>query len=118
MKVEITLNRKNPLLKRDEYRLLIEHDGSATPSRDELMPEVAKSVKSKEGMFVIDKVFSLRGRPVSEARVLVYSKKEDIPKEKLEKSAKKSPEAKPEAKEAADSKPEAKPEAKEAADSK
>lgn len=85
MKIEIKKQKKNPLLKREEISVSIEHPGKATPSRREILPELAKVLKSSEDLIIIDKIFSVYGRNVSEARVLAYKKKDEIPKEKLEK---------------------------------
>ncbi len=85
MKIEIKEQKKNPLLKREEVSVSIEHPGKATPSRREILPELAKVLKSNEDLIIIDKIFSVHGMNVSEARLLVYKKKDEIPKEKLEK---------------------------------
>lgn len=85
MKIEIKEQKKNPLLKRQELSVSVENPGKATPSRKEMLPELAKALKSREDLLIIDKIFSVSGRNISEARVLAYSKKEDIPKNKLEK---------------------------------
>ena len=118
MKSEVQEHRKNPLLKREEAWVLVEHPGKATPKREEIVKDAAKALKAKEDLVIVDKIFSFTGRMASRARVFVYSKKEDIPKEKLEKIARrtKRKEAKPE--EAAEApkpeekKEEAKPEEK------
>jgi len=85
MKIEIKEQKKNPLLKREEVSVSLEHPGKATPSRREILPELAKVLKSREELLIIDKIFSVHGKNVSEARVLAYKKKDEIPKEKLEK---------------------------------
>lgn len=85
MKIEVLEQKKNPLLKRDELSIGLEHPGKATPSRKEILPELAKALKSKEELLIIDKIFSVPGRSISKARVLAYSKREEIPREKLEK---------------------------------
>lgn len=85
MKIQILEQKKNPLLKREELSVSIEHPGKATPSRREILPELAKVLKSKEELLIIDKIFSVYGRNVSEARILAYKNKNEIPKEKLEK---------------------------------
>lgn len=85
MKVEILEQKKNPLLKREEVSVSLEHPGKATPSRKEILPELAKALKSREDLLIIDKIFSVPGKNISEARVLAYKKKDEIPKNKLEK---------------------------------
>ena len=112
MKTEVQEHRKNPLLKREEAWVLVEHPGKATPKREEIVKDAAKALKAKEDLVIVDKIFSFTGRMASRARVFVYSKKEDIPKEKLEKMARrmKRKEAKPEEKPAEAPKPEEKKE--------
>ncbi len=85
MKIEIREEKKNPLMKREEVTIRAEHSGKATPSRKDLIKEVATRLKSKEDLIIIDKIFSARGRCQSDITVLVYRKKDDIPKDKLEK---------------------------------
>ena len=80
MKIEIKEQKKNPLLKREEVSVSIEHPGKATPSRREILPELAKVLKSNEDLIIIDKIFSVHGMNVSEARLLVYKKKDEIPR--------------------------------------
>lgn len=85
MKIQILEQKKNPLLKREEVSVSLEHPGKATPSRKEILPELAKALKSREDLLIIDKIFSVPGKNISEARVLAYKKKDEIPKNKLEK---------------------------------
>ena len=53
--------KKNPVMNRDEYKLEIDHEGKATPSRQEMLKEVAKEVKAKEDVIIIDKILSRNG---------------------------------------------------------
>lgn len=130
MKIEVKEQKKNPLLKREEVLVSLEHAGKATPSRKEMLPELAKVLKSKEELIIVDKIFSAPGKSASQARILLYSKKDEIPAGKLEKMKKRmapkkaaapAPEAgkqppeggdKPEAPKAEKPKEEAKPEEK------
>ena len=88
MKIDIEEHKKNPLMKRDEYVLSIDHSGKPTPSRQELLKEIAKEIKAKEDVIIINKIFSSPGSPVSKARIHAYGKKEDIPADKLAKMEK------------------------------
>lgn len=85
MKIQVLEQKRNPLLKRDEVLISLEHPGKATPSRKEILPELAKALKSGEDLLIIDRIFSLPGKNLSKARVLSYGKREEIPREKLEK---------------------------------
>ncbi|MBR4226512.1 MAG: 30S ribosomal protein S24e, partial [Candidatus Methanomethylophilaceae archaeon] len=54
MKMEITQQRENPLLKRKEVYFTIEHAGETTPGRNAVAEEVAKQMKSKRNCVVVD----------------------------------------------------------------
>jgi ribosomal protein S24E len=84
MSLKILEHKKNPLLKREEVRALFEHAGKPTPPRDEILPFLEKSLKAKKDTILIDKIFSIKGKGESRLKVFVYSRKDDIPKEKLE----------------------------------
>ena len=85
MKMEVKEEKKNPLMKREEILMRVEHEGMATPSRKDMIEEVAKKLKADKDIIIIDKIFSASGISRSRVKVHVYRKKEDIPKDKLEK---------------------------------
>jgi ribosomal protein S24E len=113
MKVDIIDQKKNPLLKRDEIRARIGHPGKPTPNRKEILAVLAKALKAGEDRVIVDKIFTRKALPESEAHALVYKKKEDIPKDKLEKMERRTKKAeKPKEEKAAPAEEGAKPEAK------
>ena len=85
---KIESHKKNPLLKREEALVIMEHEGKATPKRADIIEEAAKALKADRGLVIVDKISSREGRAASSARVLVYNKKEDIPAVKSEKMLK------------------------------
>ncbi len=85
MPAKIESHRKNPLLKREEAWIVVEHEGKATPKRAGVIEEVSKAMKADKQLVIIDKIFSREGKASSRARVFVYAKKEDIPAAKAEK---------------------------------
>jgi ribosomal protein S24E len=85
MKMEAKERKKNAPMKREEVMFSVNHEGKATPSRADLLKEVASKLKVKDELLIIDKIFSTSGKSESEVTVLVYKKKDDIPKGKLEK---------------------------------
>ncbi|MFH1978153.1 MAG: hypothetical protein ABIJ92_02410 [Candidatus Aenigmatarchaeota archaeon] len=89
MKIEIVKHKKNPLLKREEHILSVEHPGKPTPSRSEILEEVAKAVKASKDVIVIDSILTSVGKNMTNIKVLVYAKKEEIPEYKLAKMNKK-----------------------------
>lgn len=85
MKMEAKERKKNAPMKREEVIFSVNHERKATPSRADLLKEVASKLKVKDDLLIIDKIFNTTGKPESEVTVLVYKKKDDIPKGKLEK---------------------------------
>lgn len=118
MSVKILDQKKNPLLKREEVHAVFEHTGKPTPPRKDILPLLEKALRAKKDLILIDKIFSIKGKGESKLKVFVYSKKDDIPKDKLEVIQKRmeKKKAKPEEKPAEGGAPaeeEAKPEEKE-----
>jgi ribosomal protein S24E len=115
VKLEIRERKRNALMKREEATVSIEHGGKATPNRRQVLAEVAKLLGARPEGIIIDRIITPGGRTTSEARVLAYSRKEDVPAWRLKrmeqrlaktKKAEERPPEKPE---------EAKPEEKEEA---
>lgn len=80
MALKVTEEKKNPLLKRKEAWMHLEHTGKPTPARKDLIKDAAKALKAKEDLIIIDKIFSEKGKGATKVKALVYSKKDDIPK--------------------------------------
>ena len=85
MKIEIISQKKNPLMGREDVHVRINHDGQRTPSRQEILEEIAHSLKMGENHIIIDRIFTVQGQAVSNAKVLAYEKREDVPAYKTEK---------------------------------
>ena len=85
MKIEIVSQKKNPLLGREDVHLRINHDGQRTPSREEILKEIAHTLKMGENHVIIDRIFTVQGQAVSNAKVLAYEKREDVPVYKIDK---------------------------------
>ncbi|HJW97433.1 MAG TPA: hypothetical protein VJ485_04695 [archaeon] len=85
MKVEIISQRKNLLIGREEAVLKVHHQGQSTPSRQEMLKEIAHVLKADESHIIIDRIFTARGQGISEAKALAYEKREDVPAYKIEK---------------------------------
>jgi len=85
MKCEIRERKKNLLMKRDEALILINHSGKATPDRIQVLSEAAALLKGRPDNIIIDRIITHGGSTVSEAKVLSYSRKEDIPEWRLKK---------------------------------
>lgn len=85
MSLEIKSKQENPLLKREKVWVSLEHPGRPTPQRANLLKEISKKLGAKEELVIVDKIFSTKGGAASDIKVFVYKKKEDVPKDKLEK---------------------------------
>lgn len=105
MVLKIIDKKKNALLKREEVHASYDHSGKPTPTRDEILPHLERSLKAKKDLIFIDKIFSIKGKGESNLKVFVYSKKEDIPKNKLEILQKRAEKEKPKEPAPAEQKP-------------
>jgi len=85
MKFEITSNKRNPLMKREEYMVSIGHEGKPTPSRQEILETLAKEAKKDKSLVIVDSIFTQVGGALTNVKAYVYEKAEEIPKGKLEK---------------------------------
>ena len=87
-RLKTTSEEKNHLMKRTDYIINVVHSSQATPTRTVLVKEIAKLLKIKEDVILVEKIFSERGKAESIVKVYVYKDKKDIPKHKLDKLAK------------------------------
>ena len=85
MKLEIKERKRNPLMKREDVVVRIDHEGKATPARLQVMEEVAKLLKTKKENLVVNRIITAGGSTVSETKVFSYSRKDDIPEWRLKK---------------------------------
>lgn len=75
MKVSIKKQKENPLFKRKELSLEIEHEENKTPSKAELQQYMAKEVKKDVENVEIKNIFSDCGMAKSKAKVFVWEEK-------------------------------------------
>ncbi len=87
MEMNILSKKENILLRREEVTAEIKNSG-ATPDRKAVTAETAKSLGVDESLVIVDKISTERGRSFSTAKILVYKKKEEIPKGKIAKMEK------------------------------
>ncbi|MCK5474065.1 MAG: hypothetical protein KAI53_01550 [Candidatus Aenigmarchaeota archaeon] len=111
MEIDITNDRKNPLMERRDIQFFISHEG-ITPSKKELEKEIAEKLKAKETHVVVTHVYQGAGRWDVKGIAKVYdkaikeAKKEEAPKAEESTSESKPEESKDAPKEkASDSKP-------------
>ena len=98
MKVNITNEKENPLLKRKELDIVIEHENEATPSKAALQQILSKQLGKEPEFIDIKNIFSDRGISSSKSLVFVWEEKkvEDLSKVVKEKKEKKPAETPPE----------------------
>ena len=92
--MDVSERHKNPLLKRDEVEVVVDHEGKPTPSRHDLIKEMATKLHAKENMIIINKIHTGKGLNKSKVSAFIYHKEDDIPKGLLEASKKRMKEPK------------------------
>ena len=73
MELQIIQNTDNSLLERQELQLRIAHDSAATPKRMEVRKEVAKQMKAKAELVIIDHLRNRYGRSETTGYAKVYA---------------------------------------------
>lgn len=84
--MHVESRKKNPVLRRDEAWILLEHEGKPTPKRADIIEEAAKALKADRELVIVDKIFSREGKAASRVRAYAYSAKGDMPPSKVERS--------------------------------
>ncbi len=87
MNIKILEKKKNPLLHRDELKILIEHPNLPTPKRDEIMESL--KIDSIPELILIKKINTKSGIEESKADIEIYEDKKFLPKLKQKKQKKK-----------------------------
>ncbi|MBE6517611.1 MAG: 30S ribosomal protein S24e [Thermoplasmata archaeon] len=76
MKMEITQQKENPLLKRTEVYFTINHAGEATPSKGAVVDAIVDKLKASKDAVVLDNVESVFGTGKSNGYAKVYESKD------------------------------------------
>lgn len=88
MEIIIKEEKENPFFKRKDLRLEIKHTDSATPTKKELIKELAKKFSIDEDQILIDYIFTKKGISESIAKVKLLKEKpkpKEIKKKEVEK---------------------------------
>jgi ribosomal protein S24E len=96
MKFNIVSEKENPMMKRRELNVSIEHGSAATPSKATVQQHLAKELSKELEFIEVKDIFSDNGESGSKARVFVwedkkapdYSKVVKVKKEKAPKTPK------------------------------
>lgn len=81
MQIIVVDEKENPFFKRKEFVLLLKHDATSTPSKAELVKELATTNKVDESQVVIDYVFTKKGISESMAKVKILKEKPPVKEE-------------------------------------
>lgn len=97
--MKILEEKENQLLGRKEIRMELNHLAGATPSKANVMKELATKYNVPEDYVVIDYIFTSKGLASSEVKAKIYKEKPKIKQKKNKaKEAKETKEAKTEEK--------------------
>ena len=72
MTLTITEKNENKLLNRTEVKFEASHSGTSTPSRADVLKELAAELKVAEDLIVIDKLNTLHGRQIASGVARAY----------------------------------------------
>lgn len=76
MEIEILEEKENPFFKRKEVKVEVKHPGKATPSKTELIEELASKYSVAKDCIKIDYIFTKKGVPSSFAKVKIEKSEE------------------------------------------
>jgi ribosomal protein S24E len=74
MKIEKDLEKRNPLMERNELHITLSHEGDATPSRAALQLFLSKHKKVEPERIEIKNIFSSFGKSFSSVSVFIWDK--------------------------------------------
>ncbi|MBT4334398.1 hypothetical protein HOD61_01125 [archaeon] len=72
--------KKSPMLSRIELELEIVHNEKKTPSRAELVAEIAKEFKKEKNTIYVDHIYTSYGKGKSKIIAYIYDSKEALEK--------------------------------------
>lgn len=75
MKVKIVERKQNPLLKREELDVHIDHAGNSSPSKAALCEFLAKDLGKDAGKIEIRDIYTAKGAPTAKSRVFIWEDK-------------------------------------------
>lgn len=78
MELRILEERKNPLLKRTDYRFEVTHTGAATPARDAVRQAVANAAHVPKERVIVERMSARFGVPRSVGEASAYESKEAV----------------------------------------
>ena len=76
MELEITENNSNPLLDRQEVKIVVKHDSNATPKRNQVIKSLSEQLKAKKELIIIDHLKNKYGNTETQGYAKVYANKD------------------------------------------
>jgi len=80
LKVEIEGKKDNLLLERLEVNFRVDHEGGATPTREEVRDQLAKALKVEKSTIIVDEIRTEFGKQISSGYAKVYRSVESAKK--------------------------------------
>ena len=78
MELEITEQNNNPLLSRQEIKVVIKHNEDSTPRRNQVIKSLAENLKANRELVIIDHLKNAYGKTETHGYAKVYSDKESL----------------------------------------
>jgi len=78
MELEITEQNDNPLLNRQEVKVVIKHSEDSTPRRNQVIKGLSEQLKAKRELVIIDHLKNAYGKTETHGYAKVYSDKESL----------------------------------------
>lgn len=83
MEISVVDERENQFFKRKDLRIVVKHAGAATPSKAEIIKELAEKNSVDPSQVVIDYIFTKKGIGESEGKIKILKEKPPAKVEKL-----------------------------------
>ena len=80
MELEITEQNDNPLLNRQEIKVVIKHNESSTPRRNQVIKKISEQLKANRELVIIDHLKNAYGKTETHGYAKIYSDKESLSK--------------------------------------
>ena len=78
MELEITEQNDNPLLNRQEVKVVIKHSEDSTPRRNQVIKNLSEQLKAKRELVIIDHLKNAYGKTETHGYAKIYSDKESL----------------------------------------
>mgnify|MGYP000666321269 FL=1 len=78
MELEIAEKNDNPLLHRQEVRIVIRHENKGTPRRKEVIQSLSEQLKAKKDLIVIDHMKNKYGKTETQGYAKIYANVEAL----------------------------------------